>query len=290
MTIEPPRTATEAEDPEQLYCYGHPNTPTRLRCSRCDRPICGRCSIPATVGQHCPECVAEARRTAPKVRTTMAALAPATRAILFVSIAVFLGQMFVPGLTNRFAAIPLVIAAGEWWRLLTPVVLHAGVFHIFMNMYVLTIFGPMIERLYGTPPFVTIYVIAGFTGSVASYLFSACTVRAVGASGAIFGIAGALFVYFWRRRELRTMAPYINSLALFIGLNILIGFGFNFLGFAVQIDNYAHIGGLLGGALVGFGLDRRTGDVPLSQYVSVATLVTAAGIALVMWRTATFTC
>lgn len=220
----------------------------------------------------------------------MAALAPATRGILFISIAVFLGQMFVPGLTNQFAAIPLSIAAGEWWRLLTPVVLHAGVFHIFMNMYVLSIFGPMIERLYGTRPFITIYVIAGFTGSVASYLFSACNVRAVGASGAIFGIAGALFVYFWRRRELGTMAPYVNALALFIGLNIVIGFGFNFLGFAIQIDNNAHIGGLLGGALVGFGFDRTRGSVTLMQYVSVASLVTAAGIALVMWRTATFSC
>lgn len=290
MTIEPPTTTRETEEPEQLYCYGHPNTPTRLRCSRCDRPICGRCSIPATVGQHCPECVAEARRTAPRVRSTMAALAPATRAILYISIATFFGQIFAPVITERFAAIPIAIAAGEWWRLLTPMILHAGVFHIFMNMYVLTIFGPMIERIYGTPPFVAIYVIAGFTGSVGSYLFSACNARAVGASGAIFGISGALFVYFWRRRELRTMAPYINSLALFIGINIAIGFGFNFLGLAVQIDNYAHIGGLLGGALVGFGFDRKRGEVPLSQYVSVATVVTAAAIVLVMWRTATFSC
>lgn len=220
----------------------------------------------------------------------MAALAPATRVILIVTIAAFLGQMFIPGLTLRFASIPAAIAAGEWWRLLTPMVLHGGYLHIFMNMYVLTVFGPLIERIFGTPPFVAIYVIAGFTGSVASYLFSACDIQGVGASGAIFGIAGALFVYFWRRRELRTMAPYINSLAVFIGLNIAIGFGFNFLGFAVQIDNYAHIGGLIGGALVGFGFDRKTGNVPLSQYVSVATLVTAAAIALVMWRTANFTC
>lgn len=290
MSIEPPITTTQAEDPEQLYCYGHPKTPTRLRCSRCDRPICGRCSIPATVGQHCPECVAEARRTAPRVRTTMAALAPATRTILYVSIAAFIGQILIPGLDERFASFAPAIAAGEWWRLLTPMVLHAGLFHIFMNMYVLTIFGPIIERLYGTAPFVAIYVIAGFAGTAASYAFGRCDGLGVGASGAIFGIAGALFAYFWRRRELRTMSPYINSLALFIGLNLAIGFGFNFLPVGVRIDNFAHLGGLVAGALTGLGFDRKTGETPVSQYVMVAVLATAAVIALVMWRTATFTC
>ena len=288
MSLEGPTVTTE--EPEQLYCYGHPKEPTRLRCSRCDRPICGRCAIPATVGQHCPECVAEARRTAPRVRSTMAALAPATRAILYVSIAAFIGQIFIPTLDLRLSLIPIAIASGEWWRLITPVVLHAGLFHIFMNMYVLTIFGPIIERIYGTAPFVAIYAIAGLTGSVGSYLFSDCNIRGVGASGAIFGIAGALFVYFWRRRELRTMAPYINSLAFFIGINIVIGFGVNFLGLGLQIDNYAHLGGLLGGAAVGFGFDRRTGDVSLAQYVSVATFITVIAIGAVMWRTANFTC
>lgn len=286
MTIEP----SELHEDEVVYCYGHPNTPTRLRCSRCDRPICGRCAIPATVGQHCPECVAEARRSAPKVRSTFAAIAPATRAIIITAVIAFLGQAFVPGLTERFASHAPSIAAGEWWRLLTPMVLHGGVLHIFMNMYVLSMFGPVIERSYGTPAFVAIYVIAGYGGSAASYAFGSCGALGVGASGAIFGLAGALFAYFWRRRELSTMAPYLRGLMLFIGLNLLIGFGFNFLPVGVQIDNLAHIGGLISGAAVGLGFDRRRGEVPLSQYLTVAGIATIAITAVVVWRTATFVC
>ncbi|MDQ4028189.1 MAG: rhomboid family intramembrane serine protease, partial [Actinomycetota bacterium] len=78
MDQQPPGASGPAlEESEETYCYGHPNTPTRLRCSRCERPICGRCAIPASVGQHCPECVAEARKTAPRVRSAVAAQAPA---------------------------------------------------------------------------------------------------------------------------------------------------------------------------------------------------------------------
>src|SRR5919108_206332 len=77
-----PETAPE----EVTNCYGHPKVPTKLRCSRCDRPICGRCAIPATVGQHCPECVADARRSAPKVRSQMMSTAPAVMTILAVNV------------------------------------------------------------------------------------------------------------------------------------------------------------------------------------------------------------
>ena len=286
MTIEP----SQLQQDEEVYCYGHPNTPTRLRCSRCDRPICGRCAIPATVGQHCPECVAEARRTAPKVRSTFAAIAPATRAIIITCVVFFVGQAFIPGLTERFASLAPAIAAGEWWRLLTPMFLHAGLLHIFFNMYVLSMFGPVIERSYGTPAFVAMYVLAGYGGSAASYALGSCGVLGVGASGAIFGLAGALVAYFWRRRELSTMAPYLRSLMVFIALNLLIGFGVNFLPFPVRIDNLAHLGGLITGTAVGLGFDRRRGEVPLGQYVTVAVVAAVAITALVVWRTTNFAC
>src|SRR5687768_2892518 len=91
-------STTEPQAPEQderVVCYRHPDTPTGLRCSRCDRPICGRCATPASVGQHCPECVGEARRTTPRVRTALRANAPAVYTILVLNIALAVIQLFV---------------------------------------------------------------------------------------------------------------------------------------------------------------------------------------------------
>src|ERR671915_1652945 len=82
----------QVETTEVETCYLHPDTPTKLRCSRCDRPICGRCAIPASVGQHCPECVAEARRSAPRVKSALRATAPATFTILGINVVVFVIQ------------------------------------------------------------------------------------------------------------------------------------------------------------------------------------------------------
>src|SRR5918997_5844549 len=115
MATTPPRSPEPVVDePEVVYCSGHPDTPTKLRCSRCERPICGRCAIPATVGQHCPWCVAEARRSAPKVRSAVAANAPAVLAIVAVNAAFFLFQEAL-GLTFRLGAIPPLIADGQWY-------------------------------------------------------------------------------------------------------------------------------------------------------------------------------
>jgi membrane associated rhomboid family serine protease len=290
MSSQPP-SAPVLDDDEQLFCYGHPDTPTRLRCSRCNRPICGRCAIPASVGQHCPECVAEARREQRKIRSTFAAIAPAVRAIIITNVVVFVAQALVgPELTNRFASFPPAIATGEWWRLLTPMVLHAGVLHIFLNMYVLSIFGPIVEQAYKTRAFVVMYVICGFMGTTFSYVFGSCRSLGVGASGAIFGVAGALLIYFWRRRALRSMQPYIRSILFFIGINMLFGFGINFLGAGFRIDNLAHLGGLVAGVVLGAGFDMGSeGSAPLVR-AATAIAVVGIGIALVAQRTATFGC
>ena len=81
-TLPPESPGPLVDDAEETFCYGHPDTPTKLRCSRCDRPICGRCAIPASVGQHCPECVAEGRKSQRKVRSTEVKTAPATVTII----------------------------------------------------------------------------------------------------------------------------------------------------------------------------------------------------------------
>lgn len=266
------------EQDDQLYCYGHPKEPTRLRCSRCDRPICGRCAIPASVGQHCPECVADARRSAPKVRTAMQATAPATMAIIGIVIFVFVLQVLVGReIEVELMLSPFLIDQGEWWRLLTPILVHAGALHLFLNMYILFLYGPNVEQAFGTVRYVVMFLVSGFLGSAFSYAFPPDN-PSVGASGAIFGVVGVLVVYLYRRRSSHVMAHYLRGMGFFIVANL--AFGFIFPG----IDNFAHIGGLVGGALMALGFDRsKTSEArsPLPLQVATTAGVIAFGLLLV---------
>lgn len=274
----PDTQLTEQDD--QLYCYGHPKEPTRLRCSRCERPICGRCAIPASVGQHCPECVAEARRSAPKVRSAMRATAPAVMTIIAIDVFVFMLQIVLGGeVTSALLLSPSLIDAGEWWRLFTPMLVHGGTLHVFLNMYILYIYGPNVEQAFGSVRFVLLFLISGFMGSAFSYAFPPDN-ASVGASGAIFGIVGVLVVYLYKRRRTQFMAHYLRGMAIFIGLNLV--FGFMFPG----IDNFAHIGGLVGGALLGLGFDRgqeaeARSAVPVQIATAAAVFLLAAALVFV---------
>ena len=280
-------------DEAQTFCYGHPKTPTRLRCSRCDRPICGRCAIPATVGQHCPECVAEARRTAPKVRTVLQATAPATRAILIITALVFVGQILIPGLDERLAMRPSFIVAGEWWRLVTPMVIHAGVFHILMNGYVLYAIGPTVEDRYGPARFVLVYVVAGVAGSVFSFALNGCTTFGVGASGAIMGVVGALAADLYRRRESPNARMQLDGILKWIGLIFALGIALEIMAQAgvlfFRIDNFAHLGGLLGGAALAWGLGAPPTRIS-ARAIFVTLLVVGVLLAIVAVRVAGFSC
>ena len=272
-----PEVATDLETSpaETEYCYGHPKTPTKLHCSRCDRPICGRCAIPASVGQHCPECVAEARKSAPKVRSAMAATAPVVTTIIGINIVVFVLQYVIGGFTERFAMVPGAIEAGEYWRLITPVFMHSQGFllHIIMNSYILYALGPNVEQAFGSVRFIIMYLAAGFMGNVLSFVMPP-DVGSLGASGAVFGVAGVLLVYLFRRRRSAFVAQHLRSILFFIGINL--AFGFLFPG----IDNWAHIGGLIAGVILGAGFDREDALKPMTS--ALATLVVLAGGAVLV--------
>jgi membrane associated rhomboid family serine protease len=269
----------------EARCYGHLDTPATLRCTRCDRPICGRCAIPASVGQHCPECVAEARRGQRKTRSAMMLQAPITVAIIAICVAFFAGQLLIPGLQVRLGLIPVAIHDGQWYRLLTPMLLHGGVLHIAFNMYALWIFGPTIEEAVGRAWYLAAFLITGFAASATSYAFSACNIVGVGASGAIFGIVGVLFVYLYRRRKEQFIGAYLNQLLVILGINLLFGLA------VPNIDLWAHGGGFVSGALLGMALDRRPAAAG-GQLVRLvgALIVVGLALALVAWRTADFTC
>lgn len=280
-----PNPGQVVDESEQLYCYGHPKTPTRLRCSRCERPICGRCAIPASVGQHCPECVAEARKSAPKVRSALRANAPGVYAIIGINVAVWLTQLLVPGFTERFIDFPPLVADGEWWRLVTSMFMHADggsffLFHILLNCYILYIYGPEVEQLYGTPTFLAMYLTAGLIGNAFSYVFGPFGVPSLGASGAVFGVVGILIAFLVKRRASAALGNYLQGLLFFVGLNLMFGF-------TVQgINNWAHIGGLVGGLALGGLMDRkRTKPSPLIASASILAVL-VVGVSMILWRTA----
>jgi len=132
------------------------------------------------------------------------------------------------------------ILAGEYWRLLTPVFLHAGVVHLLINCYSLYAIGVSVERIFGRPRFLVVYFIAGVLGNILSFMFSPNP--GVGASGAIFGLLGAL-LYFGLEKPSLFRRFFGNSILITIVINLTYGFS------STGIDNFAHIGGLIGGFL-----------------------------------------
>lgn len=138
-----------------------------------------------------------------------------------------------------------LIAQGQYWRLLSPMFLHSTsmLLHIAFNMYALYAFGPSLERYYGHGRFVVLYLLAGFAGNVLSFMFSSAA--SLGASTAIFGLVGAEAVFLYRNRKLlggRAQGALINLLVIVV-LNLFLGLSSGF------VDNWGHIGGLLGGVL-----------------------------------------
>ena len=142
-----------------------------------------------------------------------------------------------------------LIAGGEYWRLFTAMFLHVGRMHLIFNGLGLLIFGRLTERIFGLSRFVIIYILGGLLGSVASYAFNADAIGA-GASGAIMGILGALATFYLIRRKTLGNVGRHN----FIGLMVIAGFNLIFGLTSDGIDNWAHMGGLAGGILLGLAL------------------------------------
>ncbi|HWR36902.1 MAG TPA: rhomboid family intramembrane serine protease [Clostridia bacterium] len=136
---------------------------------------------------------------------------------------------------------------GQWWRLLTSTFLHGGLLHLAFNMWAFLNLGLLAEVLFGRRNFVAMYLLCGLGGSVAS-LWWHPTVVGVGASGAIFGIAGALLpaIFFHKNENLRrVLRGNLSSITLFVIYNIAFGAA------SAKIDNAAHLGGLVTGLVLG---------------------------------------
>jgi len=135
-----------------------------------------------------------------------------------------------------------LIIQGQIWRLFTPMFLHGSILHIALNMYALLAFGPQLERYYGHGRYLALYLVSGFAGNVASFLFSLAP--SLGSSTAIFGLLGAEAVFLYRNRKLfggSAQRALVNLITIAV-INLVIGL-------SPGIDNWGHIGGLVGGAL-----------------------------------------
>jgi len=248
------------------FCYRHPDRQSFVLCQRCGRTICGECQTPAAVGVVCPECMREQRQSmtaaerrasrrwggGPSVQAVVRSGAPVvTYALIGISVFVYILQWVVPPLTTmlQYAGAysypsgslgPTI--AFEPWRMLTAVFVHSTslIFHILLNMYSLWLFGRALEPMLGRGRFLALYLISGFAGSLGVLLLASPVQAVVGASGAIFGLMGAILVI------QRRLGGNITGLLVLVGINLVIGFipGFN-------VAWQAHLGGLIGGALVG---------------------------------------
>jgi membrane associated rhomboid family serine protease len=248
------------------YCYRHPDRQSFVLCQRCLRTICAECQTPAPVGVICPECMAQhskdaaasqraarensprtARTWVPRRRTATAydSRPLATYTIIAITVVAYLTQL-IPGspianwlyLQGPFV-MPGTAFPFEPWRMLTVLFVHASIFHVGFNMLALWMIGQSLEPLLGHWRFVTLYLLSGFGASVAVVALSPGQ-QVVGASGAIFGLFGALLIIG------RHIGAPIGGIAVVIGINLV----FTFLpgsGIAWQ----AHVGGLITGAVAG---------------------------------------
>ncbi|MET7418086.1 rhomboid family intramembrane serine protease [Dactylosporangium sp. NPDC005555] len=287
-------------------CYRHPDRETYVRCTRCDRPICPNCMNEASVGFQCPECVREGARTQRPVRTAFGggqegALGVVTITLIVINVLVFLASVISSGSASSVAggglggllggSTPLHewgalitygyervdaehivfdnggMAGGEYYRLFTSMFLHYGVFHLLMNMWALWVLGRPLEAALGRARFLGLYMVAGLGGSVATFLLASPESLTAGASGAIYGLFGALIVV------LRKMRRSIAGVVPVLVINLVLTFS------VPGISITGHLGGLVTGALVAAGLayapqKRRT----LIQVAAMVAVVVLLGV------------
>lgn len=271
-------------------CYRHPGVETGVHCTRCGKPICPDCMVPAPVGYQCPGCVEEARSefrksgAGPQQIRSMSGT-PVTFGLLAVIGGVFLVDLAMKGqLFQRGADVPGLVAAGETWRLMTAVFLHGGIMHLLLNGYGLYLFGGFVERTFGHLQLLALFLVTGFVASVTSYALSPISEEglftpAIGASGAIFGLFGVFLAYNFRRRHTRLGRAMLQQMLPWLLLNVV-------LSFVPGIDWRAHFGGLVAGFLAGFAAEELAERISRrAAFAIVYSGLVVIGVAAAVWKT-----
>jgi membrane associated rhomboid family serine protease len=245
------------------YCYRHPDRETHISCQRCGRPICPDCMRQAAVGFQCPSCVQEGARSTRQGRTTYGGKrsdnpALTSQVLIGINLAVWVLITATGGAASvwvdRLALLSVGrrvlmpdgsiravegVVDGAWWQLVTSMFTHVDLMHIAFNMLALWFLGPQLEAVVGRARFLALYLLSGLMGSAFVYWLTPEFTPTVGASGAIFGLMGALLVV-----AMKVGADY-SQILVWLGLNVVItilGRGF--------ISWQGHLGGLVGGVLI----------------------------------------
>jgi membrane associated rhomboid family serine protease len=277
--VGPPTSAPTGQ--AVVTCFRHPDRPTKITCSRCGRPICPDCMNEAPVGFQCPVCVKEGRTSAPRTVTGARMVhQPGLVSYVLVAANVLVYLLHGDGLAHRgnWALWPVAVKYNQdYYRLFTAGFVHFGIVHIALNMFILATAGPQLEAALGRWRFGALYLVSLAGSSALSYALLPENSVAGGASGAIFGVMGGLFV----------VARRLNLDTRQLNIWIIYSLVFSFLpGF--HVDWRGHIGGLVTGAAVTWGLVHapRRNRAVIQVAALVAGLVVA--VAVIAIRTATF--
>lgn len=209
-------------------------------------------------------------------------VAPVTYTLIAINVLVFIAGEMDPALGRRMilegAHLPALVAAGEWWRALSAVFLHGGFTHVLFNMWALFVFGPSLEHRFGTASFGALYLACGLGGS-ALYQAVGRDVFAVGASGAIFGLMGALLASAFGQRFTPAGRAVFSQVLLLLGINLAIPF------IVPNVAWEAHVGGLITGVVIASAWERLPISGPTAAgrrvAVAIAVAIVAMGIVLV---------
>jgi membrane associated rhomboid family serine protease len=278
------------------YCYRHPDRETGLSCSECGRPICYECMTPAPVGLRCPEHsgrpqgVQRVARPARRAVTGVGSrrMNAVTMALISLNVAVYLAELAAGGTVDGtgnwiydhgalvmnaiYANGQLAgVAHGEWWRIVTAAFLHYGPLHLGINMFSLYYAGTLLEHVIGRWRFVLLYIASGIAGAAGALWLSPNAIT-VGASGAIFGILGGLFVL-ERSRHIATG----GQVAGLIVLNLIFTFAVS------NISVGGHLGGLIAGVALMWLLLHFRRSAPLS--IAAAAAITLLSVVIAYAKT-----
>jgi len=269
--------------PQTPTCYRHPDRETYVRCTRCNRFICGECMRDAAVGHQCAECVNAGAKTARQPRTHFGGVPAATPLVTYVLIAInvvmFVLQTMSADLQSELVLISPAVADGDWYRLLTSAFLHYGVTHILFNMWALYVVGPPLETALGRLRFTSLYVMSALGGSLLVYLLSPLNAQTAGASGAVFGLFGAMFVV---GRRLNVDVRWVVGL---IALNLAFTFVIPLIS-SQNISWQGHIGGLVTGAVIAAAYAYAPQKSRTAFQVAATVAILVLFLLLIWWRTA----
>lgn len=264
-------------------CPRHTDRVSYVSCQRCGRPTCPECQRSAAVGIQCVDCVREATKATPSRRSIFGGIARAGRPVVTITmmaicVVAFGLDWIIPNgfIFQNFAYAPFLTEA-EPWRMLSSAFLHStNIMHIAFNMYALWILGNALEPAFGRVRFMAVYLVSAFAGSVGVLMLSPLDTVVVGASGAVFGLFGALFVVQKKR------GGDLRQILVLLLINAAIGF------VIPNIAWQAHLGGLLAGALctaaIAYAPAKNRNLIQWSGIAGVAVLL----VGLTLYKVSTF--